>query len=121
MEGTPYETIAARLGNRRKTVADLTRRARQKLGNDHIAALISLVRRRAIGYQTQTRIDWHHTRDGVLRNRLRLKLLIEKAPTEAASLSLRTVAIAAIPFTSPVDGDQRYGTLEVAGAMTSSR
>lgn len=42
MQSTPYETIAGQLGIRPKTVADLARRARCKLGNDHVQALIRL-------------------------------------------------------------------------------
>ena len=42
LEGTPHVTIAGQLGIRLKTVADLARRARCKLGNDHVEALIRL-------------------------------------------------------------------------------
>ena len=44
LEGTPHVTFAGQLGIRLKTVADLARRARCKLGNDHVEALIRLTR-----------------------------------------------------------------------------
>ena len=43
VEGRPYNTIAGQLGIRPKTVADLVRRARYKLGNSHVEALIRLM------------------------------------------------------------------------------